>query len=152
MPSSLDLSSESLFLELGKVNDLAQVKLNGLDLGTIWCAPWRVKIPAGVLKRKGNELEIKVVNNWCNRMIGDELEPDDFESEPGNQEGDRLGGYDINIKSRGLKDLPDWLINNTPRPSSGRYTFTSWFYYNKDAPLQPAGLLGPVKIQMEVSN
>ena len=111
--------------------------------------PWRVKVPAGLLKKTGNKLEITVVNNWCNRLIGDEQEPDDIETEPGNQTGTRLGGYDIKVKGRGLKDLPEWLINDTPRPSSGRYTFASWFYYDKDAPLQKAGLLGPVRLVQE---
>jgi hypothetical protein len=145
-PSSVRNSSSTVFLDLGKVHNLAHVKINGKDLGTVWCAPWRVAIPAGLLKKKGNEIEITVVNTWVNRLIGDEFQPDDFETEPGNQEGDRLGSYDIKVKSRGLKELPDWLINNEPRPSSERYTFTSWFYYNKDAPLQPAGLLGPVQL------
>ena len=146
LPFSAPNLSSSVFLDLGKVHNLAQIKLNGKDIGTVWCAPWRVTIPVGLLKKKGNELEITVVNTWVNRLIGDEFEPDDFETVPGNQVGDRLGSYDVNVKSRGLKDLPAWLINNQPRPSSGRYTFTSWFYYNKDAPLQPAGLLGPVRL------
>jgi len=146
VPSSVRNSSSTVFLDLGTVHNLAHVILNGLDLGTVWCAPWRVTVPAGLLKKKGNKIEITVVNTWVNRLIGDEQEPDDFETEPGNQTGDRLGSYDIKVKSRGLKELPDWLINNEPRPSSGRYTFTSWFYYNKEAPLQPAGLLGPVQL------
>jgi hypothetical protein len=146
LPSDAKSGSGTVFLELGAVNDMAQVKLNGEDLGIVWCAPWRVKVPDGLLKNTGNHLEITVVNNWPNRLIGDEQEPDDFETEPGNQTGTRLGSYDINVKSRGLKELPDWLINKTPRPSSGRYTFASWFYYDNDAPLQPAGLLGPVQL------
>jgi len=149
VPSSVRHHSSTLYLEVGTVNDLAHVKLNGRDLGTVWCAPWRVKVPAGLLKKNGNELEITVVNTWVNRLIGDELEPDDFETEPGNQTGDRLGSYDIKVKSRGLKELPDWLIYNKPRPSQGRYTFTSWFFYNKDAPLHQAGLLGPVRFLTE---
>lgn len=149
VPSALKSGSRTVYLELGTVNDLAQVKLNGEDLGIVWCAPWRVKVPDGLLKKTGNQLEITVVNNWPNRMIGDEQEQDDFETEPGNQSGRWLGSYDINKTSRGLKELPDWLINNTPRPSSGRYTFTSWFYYDKDAPLQKAGLLGPVKLYID---
>ena len=147
LPSPVISGSRTVYLELGTVNDLAQVKLNGKDLGIVWCAPWSVKVPTELLKKTGNLLEITVVNNWPNRMIGDEQEPDDFETEPGNQTGDRLGSYDKNVKARGLKDLPEWLINNTPRPSSGRYTFASWFYYNKDAPLQKAGLLGPVVLR-----
>jgi len=146
VPSSVLRLPGSVSLDLGTVHNLARVKLNGTDLGTVWCAPWRVMVPAGLLKEKGNELEITVANTWVNRLIGDEFEPDDFETEPGNQTGTRLGSYHKEIKSRGLKDLPDWLINGEPRPSSGRYTFSSWFFYDKAAPLQPAGLLGPVHL------
>jgi len=60
-----------LFLELGKVNDLASVRINGRDLGVVWTAPWRVSIPCEVLKQTGNELEIEVANLWGNRLIGD---------------------------------------------------------------------------------
>ncbi len=60
-----------LFLGLGAVHDLARVKLNGRDLGVVWCAPWRVEVPAGLLKAQGNELEIEIANLWCNRLIGD---------------------------------------------------------------------------------
>ena len=59
-----------LFLDLGVVKETARVKLNGKDLGVVWCAPWRVEI-TGAVKEKGNELEIEVVNLWPNRLIGD---------------------------------------------------------------------------------
>ena len=135
------------FLDLGVVRNLARVRLNGRDLGVVWCAPWRAEIPPGLLRAAGNSLEIEVVNTWVNRLIGDEFEPDDFETEPGNQTGNRLGSYDLKVKSRGLKELPDWLIKREPRPSKGRFTFASWFFYDKEAPLQPSGLLGPVTLE-----
>lgn len=59
-----------LFLDLGVVNYLAAVRLNGKDLGVIWTAPWRVDITQAV-KQRGNSLEIEVVNLWPNRLIGD---------------------------------------------------------------------------------
>ena len=136
------------FLDLGVVKNLARVRLNGRDLGIVWCAPWRVEIPDGVLLSKNNRLEIEVVNTWVNRMIGDEQEPEDCPLEPGNADGDRKGGYAVEIRGRGLKDLPDWFVNGQPRPSAGRFTFTSWRYYDKDAPLQPSGLLGPVRLMV----
>jgi hypothetical protein len=63
-----------IYLDLGEVKNVAQVRLNGKDLGILWTAPWRVDITA-VAKRKGNELEIDVVNLWPNRLTGDGLLP-----------------------------------------------------------------------------
>ncbi len=65
------LTKESLFLSLGQVKEMARVKLNGRDLGVVWCPPWNVRIPAGTLVEKDNKLEIEVVNFWPNRLIGD---------------------------------------------------------------------------------
>ncbi|MFZ1936153.1 MAG: glycosyl hydrolase [Thermoguttaceae bacterium] len=59
-----------VFLDLGTVDYLARVRLNGRDLGVVWTTPWRVDI-SGVVKEKGNELEIEVVNTWLNRLVGD---------------------------------------------------------------------------------
>jgi hypothetical protein len=61
---------ERLYLDLGVVKEVAQVRLNGKDLGVVWCAPWRADITAAV-KPSGNQLEIDVVNLWPNRLIGD---------------------------------------------------------------------------------
>jgi hypothetical protein len=60
-----------LYLSLGTVREMARVKINGHDLGVVWCPPWNVKIPAGTLTEKDNRLEIEVVNFWPNRLIGD---------------------------------------------------------------------------------
>jgi hypothetical protein len=141
-----DLRQSASRLDLGVVKNLARVRLNGRDLGVVWCAPWQVEIPAGRLQEKANALEIAVVNTWINRLIGDEQEPEDCELEPGNLTGDRKGSYHKDVPSRGLKDLPDWFVNRRPRPSAGRFTFTTWRYYDQSAPLQPSGLLGPVRL------
>ena len=59
-----------LFLDLGNVRHVAQVRLNGKDLGVLWTAPWRVDIN-DVVKPSGNELEVDAINLWANRVIGD---------------------------------------------------------------------------------
>jgi hypothetical protein len=64
------LAKKPIYLDLGTVNYLARVRLNGRDLGVVWTAPWRVDI-SGVVKAKHNELEIEVVNTWLNRLVGD---------------------------------------------------------------------------------
>lgn len=62
-------------LSLGSVKNLASVRLNGQDLGIVWCEPWRVAVPAGLLKPTANQLEITVANLWTNRLIGDRGKP-----------------------------------------------------------------------------
>lgn len=125
----------NLMLDLGLVRHTARVRLNDRDLGALWTAPWRVAIPDGVLRAEGNELEIEVANVWANRLIGDEHEPADCEWLPGARGN---GGY--------LKEFPHWFLNNQPRPSKGRYCFTTWNYFTKDSPLVSSGLMGPVRL------
>ena len=62
-------------LDLGSVKNLARVTVNGHDLGVVWKAPFRVEIPAEYLLPGSNSLEVKVINLWPNRIIGD-LQPD----------------------------------------------------------------------------
>ena len=68
--------ADKLFLNLGKVNNMARVKLNGKDLGIVWTTPYEVDITNAV-KEKNNQLEIEVINLWANRLIGDEAFEDD---------------------------------------------------------------------------
>jgi hypothetical protein len=63
-----------LLLDLGNVGDIAQVSLNGKPLGTLWKPPYQVDV-TNALKPGKNELEIKVTNEWNNRIAGDALLP-----------------------------------------------------------------------------
>jgi hypothetical protein len=71
-----DIKGKTLYLDLGKVKNIARVRLNGKDLGTVWTSPWRVDI-SSAMKAGQNELSIEVVNLWSNRLIGDEQLPED---------------------------------------------------------------------------
>lgn len=133
--SSNQRTATNLSLDLGTVNSIASVKINNKELGIVWTAPWRVRIPQGLLKTKNNLLQIEVTNVWANRLIGDEQEPADAEWLPGHIWGGQF-----------LKEYPEWFLNNKPRPAKGRYCFTNWNYFSKDSPLVPSGLLGPVRI------
>lgn len=65
---------QKYYLQLGSVKDvgIAVVKVNGQDLGVTWTSPFRVDV-SDVLKPGRNELEIKVINSWYNRVAGDEI-------------------------------------------------------------------------------
>ncbi|MBI5708108.1 MAG: hypothetical protein HZC36_14095 [Armatimonadetes bacterium] len=128
-PKSLFAKNLRQTLDLGQVEVMAQVKLNGKDLGILWRAPYAVDV-TGVLKPGKNTLEVRVTNLWVNRLIGDEQLPED---------SDRNGDGT-------LKRWPDWLEQGKPSPT-GRYTFTSWRLWRKNEALVPSGLLGPVSIR-----
>ncbi|OOQ61865.1 glycosyl hydrolase [Mucilaginibacter pedocola] len=61
---------ERLYLDLGDVKNVAEIKLNGKKLGVLWCAPWRIEI-SDALKIGDNKLEIAVTNLWANRVVHD---------------------------------------------------------------------------------
>lgn len=65
----------AIWLDLGKVGDLAEVWLNGKRIDLAWYAPYRVDI-SKALKAGNNQLQIKVTNEWTNRLIGDKANPD----------------------------------------------------------------------------
>ncbi len=63
-----------LWIDLGEVKNLAEVTVNGKSLGIVWHAPYRVDVTS-VLKPGANQVTIKVINAWVNRLIGDQ-QPD----------------------------------------------------------------------------
>ncbi|WP_257666175.1 glycosyl hydrolase [Parapedobacter tibetensis] len=67
-------TGKSILLDLGVVKNIAQVWLNGKDLGIVWTAPWRIDISEAV-KERNNILKIEVINLWPNRLIGDAALP-----------------------------------------------------------------------------
>jgi len=121
-----------VWIDLGRVEVIAEVELNGKNLGVVWKPPFRVDV-SDALKPGENLLVVKVTNLWPNRLIGDEHLPEDCEWLPSD-----LGGMR-------LKQMPEWLTNNTPR-TSGRRTFATWKHWKAENPLLPSGLLGPVRL------
>jgi hypothetical protein len=67
-------SGQHIYLDLGKVRDIAEVLVNGTSVGVVWAPPYRVDV-TGALKPGTNKLEINVTNEWTNRQIGDRLLP-----------------------------------------------------------------------------
>lgn len=100
-----NISSSNYMLNLGRVEGLAAVRLNGVNLGVLWCYPYSTDI-SKALKKGRNILEIDITNPWWNRLIGDKREPQ-------------------------------------------QYTWTAYANWSANAPLLPAGLLGPVIISKQ---
>ncbi len=67
----LPAASQSLELDLGNVQSIARVRVNGHEIGTLWKSPYRIDIAAAVHAGK-NSLEVEVVNTWLNRLLGDD--------------------------------------------------------------------------------
>jgi len=61
--------SKSVCLNLGKLSSLATVRVNGIDCGTVWTAPYQVDVTKA-LERGINTLEIEVCNTWANAING----------------------------------------------------------------------------------
>lgn len=57
-------------LDLGNVQDLASVEVNGKYLGVLWTVPFRIDISSAI-KPGNNTLKIGVTNLWVNRLVGD---------------------------------------------------------------------------------
>jgi hypothetical protein len=134
--TSADLDKgKQIALDLGELHDIAELEINGQNAGVLWSPPYKTDITP-FLKVGDNKIAVYVTINWANLLIGDEQYPPDFEW--GTDRGEQVG--------RAMKAYPDWFVNNQPRPSQGRKTFNIWYYFRKDSPLQPAGLIGPVQI------
>ena len=65
-----------VILDLGELYNVAEIILNGHNLGTCWMKPFRKDISEYV-KQGSNEIEIKVTNLWPNRLIGDQFLPEE---------------------------------------------------------------------------
>jgi hypothetical protein len=128
---SFDLPSDwlgpeiGLELDLGGVRVIAEVVVNGKNLGVLWNKPFRTSLD-GFVKEGVNNLEVRVTNLWPNRLIGDEHLP-----------------QDIRRRGPNIKQWPSWLLNQTPRGSQ-RVGFSPYKHWKKTSPLKSSGLLGPV--------
>ena len=101
--------ADKVLLQLGRVDNIATVIVNGVVCGTAWTYPYAIDITSALKKGK-NELKIEVVNTWANAIEG-------------NDEG-----------------IP---------PFKGIWTNAK--YRRADKTLLPAGLLGPLNLEIESS-
>ncbi|AWB66217.1 glycoside hydrolase [Saccharobesus litoralis] len=120
--------TQPLYLDLGDVQQIAEVSINGTKLATLWKPPFAIDI-SSLVKVGKNTLSVAITNTWVNRLIGDEALPD-------------TSGYKM------TGDTVPWLNANQKPPKSERVTFTGYNFFAKDKnkQLQTSGLLGPVRL------
>lgn len=62
-------------LQLGDVERIAEVYINGEFVRTLWTSPYEVDITRFV--RQGeNEIKVKITNTWFNRLVYDANQPE----------------------------------------------------------------------------
>lgn len=72
-----DAVGKQLTLDLGKVDMIAYVKVNGKVFRPLWCAPYSLEIGES-LKAGENVLEIDVTGTWFNRLVYDASQPEEM--------------------------------------------------------------------------
>lgn len=127
--SKKDLKHKQILLDLGRVENVAEISVNGQSIALVWKAPYRADVTQA-LKVGDNELLIKVTNLYPNRMIGDEHLKEQYE-------------YDEYGR---LRAFPEWFTRNKPDDNRERVLFMPWKYYTKEDPLLESGILGPVNL------
>ncbi|MBQ7179770.1 MAG: hypothetical protein IJR87_00595 [Bacteroidaceae bacterium] len=129
LPNTLTKKDLMLKLDLGQVYVMAEVILNGKNLGILWNAPYDVDITK-VARTGENQLEVRVTNQWVNRLIGDDRLPEDFKQNGASYE-----------------EWPEWMQHPEQPRESGRTTFVAYKHWNSRGTLLPAGLVGPVTVK-----
>ncbi|MBC8406321.1 MAG: hypothetical protein H8E15_13940 [Planctomycetes bacterium] len=125
VPQSL-AEQERLFLQLGDLAEIAEISLNGKELGFVWLPPYRIEITEAI-QVGTNKLEIRIANLWANRLNGDSLLPESKRFTHSNL--DRMQTDPTSDSSYGR------IPNGKTRP-----------VYSEIPPLMKSGLFGPVQI------
>jgi hypothetical protein len=125
LPSAL-ASKHRLFLQLGDLAEIAEVTVNGKDLGVVWLPPYRVEI-SGAVRGGSNRLEVRIANLWANRLNADSLKP----------ESERFTRS--NLDRIQTDPTSDSSYGRVPRGKTRPV-------YTEIPPLMRSGLFGPVRI------
>ena len=64
-----------VLLDLGRVESLAKVEVNGKDVGNVWSQPYRIPL-TGAVKSGKNSLKVSVTDTWYNRLVFDAGQPE----------------------------------------------------------------------------
>lgn len=132
LPSSAFLPRASFVLDLGEVASLAEVIVNGRNLGVLWKQPFRADVTSA-LKPGENQLEVRVTTPWANRVIGDAKRMAEL-------------GVAYNKGNGAITKWPEWVARDAP-PADAPVSFVTWRHWHGNEALQPSGLLGPVTLR-----
>jgi hypothetical protein len=120
-------------IDLGRVEVIAELMVNGKDLGVLWKPPYRRDITR-MLKPGKNQISVKVTNLWRNRLIGDAF----------------VRGYDRKAKVAAMRkspyEVPDWVREGAADPEPKASSFTVYPFLSSGETLVESGLLGPVRL------
>jgi len=127
--SMKEIEGKVVMVDLGEVKNIARVFVNDVEIAVLWKQPFQADITKAIKKGK-NKLKIEITNTSINKLIGDEQLPSDvaYKSFPGPVVG-----------------LPSFLKTGEKR-ESGRTSFVSYNFFDKNTKPEPSGLIGPVKI------
>lgn len=108
--------NQAIILDLGRVQEVADVFINDQNAGILWCEPYRIEITP-YIKTGQNKIVIEVANVWTNRLCGDaKLAPEE------------------RVSNTNITRLPNaWSYPMETIPGD-------------EYSLRESGLLGPVKI------
>ena len=120
--------SHRVYLDLGKVDVMAHVTLNGKDLGIVWKPPYLVDISEAA--QPGSE---------CARSESRQPldQPDDRRRATARRQQSEPGRHTQAVAA---------VAERGQAQPDRRTTFTTWRLWKKGDALVPSGLLGPVKI------
>jgi hypothetical protein len=135
---SAEQAESPVRLQLGKVFNIARVRMNGKDMGVVWTAPWTVDLSEAI-KPGENELEIEIANCWINRLIGD----------AGLPESKRVAKTNILLLSENEKYTRYTIVSGKKVPIPDAEIEKLWhsMYISAKDTLHPSGLIGPVRVE-----
>jgi hypothetical protein len=71
VPASVFAPGVHQWLDLGDVENIAEVSVNGKYQGILWKGPFRIDVTPALVPGR-NQIVVQVTNLWVNRMIGDQ--------------------------------------------------------------------------------
>ncbi len=125
------MKGKHAILDLGRVENIAEVIINNSDTIVLWKAPYKTDVTS-YLRSGENSITILVTNLYPNRIIGDEHLSEKY-------------AYDEYGR---IKQLPSWYKNNE-NIERDRVLFLPWKYYSATDPLLESGLLGPTILYLK---